>query len=128
MNKGVLYLIATPIGNLQDLSFRAIDILKSVDVIAAEDTRHSRKLLHHYHTTTKMISMDSYNDEQRVTQLLQRLQQGESVGVITDAGTPLISDPGFPLVRAVRAAGIRVVPIPGACAAVVALCASGLPA
>lgn len=125
---GILYLIATPIGNLQDMSFRAVELLKTVDLIAAEDTRHSRTLLQHFQITTKLISMHAHNEKLRVTELVELLQQGKSMAVISDAGTPLISDPGFPLVRAVRAAGIQVVPIPGACAAVVAICASGLPA
>ncbi|MDQ2995121.1 MAG: 16S rRNA (cytidine(1402)-2'-O)-methyltransferase [Pseudomonadota bacterium] len=128
MQRGILYLIATPIGNMRDMSFRAIDIMKTVDVIAAEDTRHSRKLLQHYQIDTKMISMHAHNEGQRVAQLMTRLQEGQSIAVISEAGTPLISDPGFPLVRAAREGGVQVVPIPGACAAIVALCASGLPA
>jgi len=128
MQKGSLYLIATPIGNLLDIGFRAVEVLKTVDVIAAEDTRHSKTLLQHYQIDTKMISMHAHNEELRVGQLLAWLQDGQSVAVISDAGTPLISDPGFPLVRAAREAGVQVVPVPGACAAIVALCASGLPA
>ena len=127
MKTGTLYLIATPIGNLGDMTFRAIETLKKVNIIAAEDTRHSRKLLHHYHITTPMISLHAFNETLRVTQLMQRLEQGESIGMISDAGTPLISDPGFPLVRAAQLANIPVVPIPGACAAIAALCAAGLP-
>ena len=127
MKTGTLYLIATPIGNLGDMTFRAIETLKNVNLIAAEDTRHSRKLLQHYQIKTPMISLHAFNETLRVSQLMQRLEQGESVGVISDAGTPLISDPGFPLVRAAQQANFPVVPIPGACAAIVALCAAGLP-
>ncbi len=127
MKAGTLYLIATPIGNLGDITFRAIEILKKVQVIAAEDTRHSRKLLQHYLITTPMISLHNFNEATRVTQLMERLEAGESVGLISDAGTPLISDPGFALVRAAQQAKISVVPIPGACAAITALCSSGLP-
>jgi 16S rRNA (cytidine1402-2'-O)-methyltransferase len=127
MKTGTLYLIATPIGNLGDMTFRAIETLKNVSIIAAEDTRHSRKLLQHYLIDTPMVSLHAFNETLRVTQLMTRLEQGESVGIISDAGTPLISDPGFPLVRAAQLANIQVVPIPGACAAITALCASGLP-
>lgn len=127
MKTGTLYLIATPIGNLGDITFRALDILKKVQLIAAEDTRHSRKLLQHYQITTPMISLHNFNEATRVSQLMERLERGESVGLISDAGTPLISDPGFSLVRAAQAAKIPVVPIPGACAAITALCAAGLP-
>lgn len=127
MKTGTLYLIATPIGNLGDMTFRAIETLKTVNLIAAEDTRHSRKLLQHYQITTPMISLHTFNEALRIDPLIQRLEQGESLGVISDAGTPLISDPGFPLVRAAQLANIQVVPIPGACAAITALCASGLP-
>lgn len=128
MHRGLLYLIATPIGNMRDLSFRAIEVMKQVDVVAAEDTRHSRQLLQHYQIATPMISMHAHNEVERVAQLVAKLLEGQSVAVISDAGTPLISDPGFPLVRAAREAGVQVVPIPGACAAIAALCASGLPA
>lgn len=127
MKSGLLYLIATPIGNLGDMTFRAIETLKKVSVIAAEDTRHSGRLLQHYQINTPMVSLHAFNETLRVTQLISRLQEGESVGIISDAGTPLISDPGFPLVRAAHLANIQVVPIPGACAAITALCAAGLP-
>jgi 16S rRNA (cytidine1402-2'-O)-methyltransferase len=127
MKTGSLYLIATPIGNLSDMTFRAIETLKMVNVVAAEDTRHSRRLLQHYQINTPMVSLHAFNETLRVTQLIDRLQQGESVGIISDAGTPLISDPGFPLVRAAHTANIPVIPIPGACAAITGLCASGLP-
>lgn len=127
MKSGLLYLIATPIGNLGDMTFRAIETLKHVSVIAAEDTRHSGKLLQHYQIKTPMISLHAFNETLRVEQLISRLQEGEAVGIISDAGTPLISDPGFPLVRAAHLANIQVIPIPGACAVITALCAAGLP-
>lgn len=127
MKTGTLYLIATPIGNLSDITFRALDVLKKVQLIAAEDTRHSRKLLQHYQITTPMISLHNFNEVTRVSQLMERLEGGESVGLISDAGTPLISDPGYSLVRAAQEGNFPVVPIPGACAAIAALCAAGLP-
>ena len=122
-----LYIVATPIGNLSDISQRAIDTLQEVDVIAAEDTRHSGHLLQHYSITTPMISVHEHNEQHRSEMLLTRLQQGESVALISDAGTPLISDPGYRLVSLVREHDIRVVPIPGSCALISALSASGLP-
>lgn len=128
MSQGTLYLIATPIGNLADISTRALQVLAQVDVIAAEDTRHSKILLAHYQVGTPMVSMHGHNEAQQAKGLLSRLQSGESVAVISDAGTPLISDPGFSLVRAARDAGVTVVPIPGPCALIAALSASGLPA
>lgn len=122
-----LYVVATPIGNLGDLSPRAADILSGVALIAAEDTRHSQRLIQHIGSTVPMISLHDHNERSRVDQVITRIQQGASVALISDAGTPLISDPGFQLVRACRAAGVRVVPIPGACAAITALSAAGLP-
>ena len=122
-----LYIVATPIGNLSDMSQRAIDILQSVDVIAAEDTRHSGILLQHFAITTPSISLHDHNEQQRSETLLERLQQGESVALISDAGTPLISDPGYKLVSLVREHDIPVIPIPGSCAVITALSASGLP-
>jgi 16S rRNA (cytidine1402-2'-O)-methyltransferase len=122
-----LYIVATPIGNLLDISQRAIDTLKQVDVIAAEDTRHSGHLLQHYAVKTPMISLHEHNEQQRSEVLLARLQQGETVALISDAGTPLISDPGYRLVTLVREHDIKVVPIPGSCALIAALSASGLP-
>jgi 16S rRNA (cytidine1402-2'-O)-methyltransferase len=122
-----LYIVATPIGNLSDISQRAIDTLKEVDVIAAEDTRHSGTLLQHYSISTPMISVHEHNEQQRSEVLLARLQLGESVALISDAGTPLISDPGYRLVSLVRQHDIRVVPVPGSCALISALSASGLP-
>lgn len=124
---GILYLVATPIGNLADFSFRAVEILKKADVIACEDTRHSRPLLDHYGISRPLVAFHEHNEDATAGRLLERLAKGESVALVSDAGTPLINDPGFPLVRLARAAGIRVVPIPGPCALVAALCASGLP-
>jgi len=123
---GVLYIVATPIGNLDDISLRAIDTLKAVDLIAAEDTRHSKRLLQHLGIDTRMISCHEHNEESRCEQILQRLDDGENVALISDAGTPLISDPGYRLVCAVRRAGFRVSPIPGANSAIAALSAAGL--
>lgn len=125
-NVGTLYVVATPIGHLADISLRAIEILKKVNWIAAEDTRHSAFLLNHYAITTPTLSLHEHNEHMRSEMLLTKLQAGDLVALISDAGTPLISDPGYFLVRAARLAGIRVVPIPGACALIAALCASGL--
>lgn len=122
-----LYIVATPIGNLADMSQRAIEILQSVDVIAAEDTRHSGFLLQHFAIKTPSVSLHDHNEQQRSETLLTRLQQGESIALISDAGTPLISDPGYKFVSLVREHGIPVIPIPGSCAVIAALCASGLP-
>lgn len=122
-----LYIVATPIGNLADISQRALDILKSADIIAAEDTRHSAKLLQHYHISTPLIPYHDHGDENQTRRLLEKLRTGKSVALISDAGTPLISDPGYKLVREVRKQGFQVVPVPGACALIAALCAAGLP-
>lgn len=124
---GVLYIVATPIGNLKDITFRAVEILQAVDVIAAEDTRHSVSLLQHYAVKTPVISLHEHNERERAAQILERLIQGEAVALISDAGTPLISDPGYFLVKEARNKGIRVVPIPGPSAAITALSAAGLP-
>jgi len=124
---GQVYVIATPIGNLDDISKRAIDTLKEVDIIAAEDTRHSKILLQHLGINTPLISLHSHNETLKSQQLLNRVCNGESMGLISDAGTPLISDPGFPLVRAAREMGIHVIPVPGCCAFITALSASGIP-
>jgi 16S rRNA (cytidine1402-2'-O)-methyltransferase len=124
---GILYVVATPIGNLQDMSFRAVEVLKSVTCIVAEDTRHSQPLLQHYAINTTAMALHEHNERERTEKLLQRLQQGESIALISDAGTPLISDPGYYLVREARLAGIRVVPLPGPCAAIAALSVAGLP-
>jgi len=127
MNEGTLYIVATPIGHLGDLSPRAVEVLSAVDVIAAEDTRVTRKLLQHIGIETPMLSLHEHNEQQRIHSLLAQLQAGESVALVSDAGTPLISDPGYPLVKAVRQADIKVVPIPGPCAVISALSVSGLP-
>ena len=125
-NSSGLYVVATPIGNLQDMTPRALEILSRADLIAAEDTRHSGKLLQHFGITTKMVSMHEYNERDKVKKLIEFMQRG-ALALISDAGTPLVSDPGFNLVRAAHAAGITVTPIPGACAAIAALSAAGLP-
>lgn len=124
---GVLYVVATPIGNLADLSRRAIETLASVALIAAEDTRHSGVLLAHYGIKTPVISLHEHNEDERCALIRSRLQGGQSVALISDAGTPLISDPGYRLVRAMVRAGVRVSPVPGACALVAALSSAGLP-
>jgi 16S rRNA (cytidine1402-2'-O)-methyltransferase len=124
---GSLYIVATPIGNLRDMTSRAIEILKSVNCIAAEDTRHSAPLLQHFLVTTPAISLHEHNERERTLQLLERLLQGESIALISDAGTPLINDPGYFLVREARKQGIKVIPIPGASAVIAALSVSGLP-
>lgn len=127
MNRGVLYVVATPIGNLQDVTARALDTLKRVTRIAAEDTRHSRKLLMHYGIDTPLIAVHEHNEREVTGTLLEMLRSGDDLALISDAGTPLISDPGFYLVRAVRQAGMEVIPVPGPCAGIAALSASGLP-
>jgi 16S rRNA (cytidine1402-2'-O)-methyltransferase len=123
---GTLYIVATPIGNLEDITHRAVRILAEVDLIAAEDTRHSQKLLQHYAITTRLVSLHDHNENQRAKQLIDKLQLGESIALISDAGTPLISDPGYGLVSQCREAQLNVVPLPGPCAAITALCAAGL--
>lgn len=127
MASGTLYIVATPIGNLNDITLRALEVLKQVDLIAAEDTRHSKKLLDAYSINTRLISVHDHNEADRAGFLVELLGKGQSVALISDAGTPLISDPGYRLVRAVREAGHPVVTIPGACAAVAALSIAGLP-
>jgi 16S rRNA (cytidine1402-2'-O)-methyltransferase len=124
---GCLYVVATPIGHRDDLSARAIATLRAATVIAAEDTRHSRPLLLHHGVDTPLVALHEYNERDAVDALVHRLLAGQSVALISDAGTPLISDPGFRLVRAARLAGIRCVPVPGACAAIAALSVGGLP-
>ena len=124
---GCLYIVATPIGNLDDITFRALEVLRTVQRVAAEDTRHTRSLLQHFGIDKPLMSLHDHNEDQRAEQLVSRLAAGESVALVSDAGTPLISDPGFRVVRRVRQAGYRVIPVPGACAAIAALCASGLP-
>ncbi|MFC6669569.1 16S rRNA (cytidine(1402)-2'-O)-methyltransferase [Marinobacterium aestuariivivens] len=127
MSEAVLYIVATPIGNLADMTPRAVEVLQSVSLIAAEDTRHSGRLMAHFNIKTPMISVHDHNERQRIERILQQLGLGESIALISDAGTPLISDPGFVLVRAVREAGFRVVPVPGCSALVAALSVAGLP-
>lgn len=124
---GTLYVVATPIGNLEDISARALRILDEVALIAAEDTRHSARLLQHFGITTPLAACHEHNERDEGGRFIQRLLAGDSVALISDAGTPLISDPGYHLVRQARAACVRVVPVPGACALVAALCAAGLP-
>jgi 16S rRNA (cytidine1402-2'-O)-methyltransferase len=124
---GSLYVVATPIGNLQDISARALDILGRVARIAAEDTRHSRKLLSHYGIGTPLIALHEHNEVEQAGKLLRDLEAGKDLALITDAGTPLISDPGYHLVQTVRATGVRVVPVPGPVACIAALSAAGLP-
>ncbi|MBR3834131.1 MAG: 16S rRNA (cytidine(1402)-2'-O)-methyltransferase [Lachnospiraceae bacterium] len=124
---GSLYLVATPIGNLEDMTYRAVRILSEVDLIAAEDTRNSIKLLNHFHIKTPMTSYHEHNKYEKATELVGKLLEGKNLAVITDAGTPGISDPGEELVKQCYEAGIKVIPVPGACAAVNAVIASGLP-
>jgi 16S rRNA (cytidine1402-2'-O)-methyltransferase len=124
---GVLYIVATPIGNLDDISSRAREILGSVSLVAVEDTRRSRHLLAHLNVRVELISLHDHNERDRVDPILQRLRAGDSVALISDAGTPLVSDPGYRLVAAAREHGFTVTPIPGCCAAVAALSAAGLP-
>lgn len=127
VQSGSLWVVATPIGHRDDFSARAVQVLRAVSVIAAEDTRHSRPLLQHYAIDTPLVALHEHNEREVVEALVQRLLAGEPVALISDAGTPLISDPGFRLVRAARAAGIRCTPVPGACAAIAALSVAGLP-
>jgi 16S rRNA (cytidine1402-2'-O)-methyltransferase len=124
---GKLYVVATPIGNLADMTFRAVEVLKLVDLIAAEDTRHVKMLLQHYGITNKLVSLHQYNEDKASSVLLEKLHAGQSIALVSDAGTPLLSDPGMPLVKLVKDAGLDVVPIPGACALIAALSAAGLP-
>lgn len=124
---GTLYLVATPIGNLADISHRALQVLKDVGLIACEDTRHTHKLLQHYGITTRTISYHEHNEQQRAAQLIDLLKQGNDVAVVSDAGTPSISDPGFRLVRAAIESEVTVVPVPGPSALIAALIAAGLP-
>jgi 16S rRNA (cytidine1402-2'-O)-methyltransferase len=126
-DRGKLYVVATPIGNLSDLSPRARAVLEKVDVIAAEDTRHTRGLLSQIVAESRLIAYHEHNEKDRIAELLERLTRGQSIALVSDAGTPLISDPGWRLVSEARAAGFDVVPVPGASAALAALCAAGLP-
>lgn len=122
-----LYVVATPIGNLEDITLRAIKTLDGVDLIAAEDTRHTARLLSHYRIRTPMISCHEHNEHQRTPELIDKIRSGAAVALVSDAGTPSVSDPGYRLVRAAVEQGLNIVPIPGVSAAVTALCASGLP-
>ena len=124
---GTLYLVATPIGNLADITHRALQVLKDVDLIACEDTRHTHKLLQHYGITTKTVSYHEHNEQKRAAELIDLLKQGSDIAVVSDAGTPSISDPGFRLVRAAIDNDVPVVPVPGPSALISALVAAGLP-
>ncbi|WP_308366555.1 MULTISPECIES: 16S rRNA (cytidine(1402)-2'-O)-methyltransferase [unclassified Microbulbifer] len=126
-DQALLYIVATPIGNLADMVPRAVEVLQCADLVAAEDTRHSRRLFSHFNIDTPLVAYHDHSDDRRTGQILQRLEQGQTVALISDAGTPLISDPGYRLVREAHARGIRVVPVPGPCAFVAALSAAGLP-
>jgi 16S rRNA (cytidine1402-2'-O)-methyltransferase len=126
MTVSILYVVSTPIGNLEDLTPRAVETLKKVDLIAAEDTRHSGRLMQHFAISTPMLAVHDHNESQRAQILFDKLSQGQSIALISDAGTPLISDPGYHLVSAVREAGYKVVPVVGACALIAALSVSGL--
>ncbi len=124
---GTLYIVATPIGNLGDMSARAIEVLKAVDCIAAEDTRHSALLLQHFLVKTPAVSLYEHNERERSLELIEQLKTGKSIALISDAGTPLISDPGYIFVNKVRELGVKIVPIPGPCALIAALSVAGLP-
>lgn len=124
----ILYVVATPIGNLQDITLRALEVLKTVDVIAAEDTRHTSHLLSHFAIQKKLIAVHEHNEQKSAQILLERLRAGESIALVTDAGTPGISDPGAIVVDVLREAGVKVVPVPGASAVIAALSASGITA
>lgn len=125
--EGGLYIVATPIGNLQDITLRALTVLSQVDAIAAEDTRHTQTLLTHFQINTPLFSFHAHNEAQKIEWVLDRLRQGEKIALVTDAGTPLISDPGYGLVKAAREAGLLVTPIPGVCAITAALSVAALP-
>ncbi|MBT3176410.1 MAG: 16S rRNA (cytidine(1402)-2'-O)-methyltransferase [Desulfobacula sp.] len=124
---GTLYIVATPVGNLEDITFRAVKRLKQVDLIAAEDTRHSRKLLSHYGIDTKLVSCHEHNEINRTPQFIAQLKKGLDIALISDAGTPSISDPGYKLVAAVAKENLSIIPIPGCSAAIAGLSVSGLP-
>lgn len=126
LKPGVLYIVGTPIGNLEDMTFRGVRILQSVDFIAAEDTRHTGKLLKHFQVNTPQISYHEHNRNSRIRELLKQLEEGKAIALVSDAGMPGISDPGYELVKACASAGITVIPIPGAVAAITALSASGI--
>jgi 16S rRNA (cytidine1402-2'-O)-methyltransferase len=125
-NIGILYIVATPIGNLSDISLRGLEVLNTVSLIAAEDTRNSKVLLNHHSIKTPMTAYHEHNEDRKATFLLDKLVAGESIALISDAGTPLINDPGYSLVEKAKQAGLQVMPIPGACAIIAALSASGI--
>lgn len=124
---GKLYVVATPIGNLADFSHRAVEILQQVDLIAAEDTRHVKMLLQHYGISNQLVSLHQHNEEKVAPDLVEKMQQGMMIALVSDAGTPLLSDPGMPLVKLAKERGVEVSPVPGPCALIAALSASGLP-
>jgi len=124
---GILYVVATPIGNLEDVTLRALKVLRDVSLVAAEDTRRTARLLQHYSISTPTTSLHEHNERQKTPALLERLEKGESIALVSDAGTPVVSDPGEALVAAARDAGVRVEPIPGPSAVMAAIAASGLP-
>ena len=126
MEKGTLYLVATPIGNLKDMTFRAVEVLKEADIVAAEDTRNTIKLLNYFDIKNRLLSFHEYSTEERMTDILDMLEEGKNVALVSDAGTPLISDPGAELVRRAAELGVKVVPVPGCCAAISGLSVSGL--
>ena len=123
---GILYIVATPIGNLEDITYRAVRTLGEVDLVAAEDTRHSRKLLAHFGIKKPLVSYHDHNERQRQEMLVEKLRSGENIALISDAGTPCIADPGYRLIASCYDAGIRVVPIPGPSATITALSAAGV--
>ena len=127
ISASTLYIVPTPIGNLGDITQRALTVLQSVDLIAAEDTRHTGLLLQHFAINARLFALHDHNEQQKSETLLAKLKEGQSIALVSDAGTPLINDPGYHLVRTCREAGIRVVPLPGPCAAIAALSAAGLP-
>ncbi|KRG69686.1 16S rRNA (cytidine(1402)-2'-O)-methyltransferase [Pseudoxanthomonas dokdonensis] len=127
MSAATLFIVATPIGNLGDLSPRALETLREVALVCAEDTRHTRQLLAHFGIERPLLALHQHNEDDQAALLVERMRGGDSIALVSDAGTPLVSDPGFRLVRAARAAGIKVSPVPGACAAIAALSVAGLP-
>ncbi|WP_158781302.1 16S rRNA (cytidine(1402)-2'-O)-methyltransferase [Pantoea sp. BAV 3049] len=127
ISASTLYIVPTPIGNLGDITQRALAVLANVDLIAAEDTRHTGLLLQHFAINARLFALHDHNEQQKAETLLAKLRDGQSIALVSDAGTPLINDPGYHLVRLCREAGINVVPLPGACAAITALSAAGLP-
>ena len=126
-SQGQLYIVPTPIGNLSDITQRALTVLQAVDLIAAEDTRHTGLLLQHFAINARLFALHDHNEQQKAETLVAKLKEGQNIALVSDAGTPLINDPGYHLVRTCREAGIRVVPLPGPCAAIAALSAAGLP-